>query len=300
MAGRDDMDFSYTTVDRFFRASIGEMGDFSGAWYDGDFSLTLEQAQRAKHERIAHFLHIEPGSRVLDLSCGWGPFLNMMREIGAAGLGVTLSEGQAQACRRNGLDVTNRDCRTLTPGDFGLFDAAVSIGGFEHFASIEDMQAGRQDEVYRAFFQTVHSLLRPGGWFYMQTMVFGAHMIPFERVDARAPKGSDAYQLGQLRIQFPGSCLPFGAEQVIADASPLFSLEFKSSGRLDYIETITQWKKRYLTFTPRKTLLFASLIPAYVFNRNFRLLVDSTRGSPNRVCFERELLDHHRLVFKRL
>ena len=299
MAGRNDMDFSYTTVDRFFRASIGEMGDFSGAWYDGDFSLTLEQAQRAKHERITRFLHIERGSRVLDMSCGWGPFLNFVREIGASGLGVTLSEGQAQSCRKNGLDVYNRDCRALTPDDFGLFDAVVSIGGFEHFVSIEDRQAGRQDDVYRAFFQTVHALLRPGGRFYMQTMVFGAHMIPFEQIDARAPKGSDAYLLAQLRIQFPGSCLPFGPDQVIDDAAPLFSLEFKSSGRLDYIETIAQWKKRYRTFTPRRIGLFASLVPAYLTSPNFRKLVGATRGSPNRVCFQRELLDHYRLVFRR-
>jgi len=32
--------------DRPFRLSLGEMADFSGAKFDGDFSLTLEEAQR--------------------------------------------------------------------------------------------------------------------------------------------------------------------------------------------------------------------------------------------------------------
>src|SRR5437588_123085 len=50
MAERKDIDFSYTLTDRVIRLSLGELADFSGAKYDGDFALTLEQAQRRKHE----------------------------------------------------------------------------------------------------------------------------------------------------------------------------------------------------------------------------------------------------------
>ena len=53
MASRDDIEFTYTSIDRIFRLSMGELADFSGALYDGDFSLTLEQAQARKHEYIA-------------------------------------------------------------------------------------------------------------------------------------------------------------------------------------------------------------------------------------------------------
>src|SRR5689334_14501395 len=101
MAGREELDFTYSTVDRFFRANMGEMGDFTGAWYDGDFSMTLEEAQRAKHEHIAKYLNIGPGSRVLDMGCGWGPFLNYLRGIGATGVGVTLADAQVKSCRRH-------------------------------------------------------------------------------------------------------------------------------------------------------------------------------------------------------
>ena len=48
MADKQDLDFTYTVIDKIFRKGIGEMGDFSGARYNGDFSMTLEQAQRAK------------------------------------------------------------------------------------------------------------------------------------------------------------------------------------------------------------------------------------------------------------
>jgi len=46
VADRDDLDFTYSLIDRIFRLSLGELADFSGAKYDGDFSLSLEQAQR--------------------------------------------------------------------------------------------------------------------------------------------------------------------------------------------------------------------------------------------------------------
>src|SRR5437588_6453680 len=103
MADRKDIDFSYSLTDRVVRLSLGELADFSGAKYDGDFSLTLEQAQRRKHEYVAEQIEIESGRRVLDLGCGWGGLLNYIRERGATGVGVTLSSAQVASCRRHGL-----------------------------------------------------------------------------------------------------------------------------------------------------------------------------------------------------
>jgi len=37
MASRADIEFTYTTIDRIFRLTLGELADFSGAKYDGDF-----------------------------------------------------------------------------------------------------------------------------------------------------------------------------------------------------------------------------------------------------------------------
>jgi cyclopropane-fatty-acyl-phospholipid synthase len=298
VADQRDLEFTYSLIDRIFRLSLGELADFSGAKYDGDFTLSLEEAQQRKHEYVAEQIGIEPGCRVLDLGCGWGPLLDFVRRRGGVGVGVTLSSAQAAACKRHGLDVRLYDAREVTRDTFGAFDAVASLGAFEHFCAPEDYRAGRQDEIYRGLFERIASLLPDGGRLYLQTMVFGRKMIPLEQVDIGAPRGSDAWYLALLARQFPGSCLPFGQEQVIRTAEPHLHLASSVSGRLDYIETIRRWRERFVAPSWKKTLLKLRLLPRWLTSPDFRLAFTSGVSS-NSVCFERELLDHYRLVFEK-
>jgi cyclopropane-fatty-acyl-phospholipid synthase len=298
LADRRDLDFTYSLTDRIFRLSLGELADFSGAKYDGDFSLSLEQAQQRKHEYVAEQIGIDAGRRVLDLGCGWGPLLDFVRSRGGTGVGVTLSSAQAEACRRHGLDVHLHDAREVSRESFGSFDAVASLGAFEHFCSPDEYRAGRQDEIYRGLFANVADVLPEGGRLYLQTMVFGRNMIPPERADISAPRDSDEWYLALMSRQFPGSMLPFGREQVARCAEPHFRLVSSVSGRLDYIETIKQWRQRFAARSFRKTLLKARLVPRWLTSSDFR--VAFTSGvSANGVCFERELLDHYRLTFEK-
>jgi cyclopropane-fatty-acyl-phospholipid synthase len=299
MAQRRDLDFTYSLTDRIVRLSLGELADFSGAKYDGDFSMTLERAQQRKHEYVAEQIGIQPGRRVLDLGCGWGGLLGHIRSVGARGVGVTLSSAQVASCRRHGLDVHLQDAREVVHETFGPFDAAASLGAFEHFCSPADHRAGRQEDIYREFFEHVAGVLPDGGRFYLQTMVFGRNMIPADQISTRAPRDSDAWVLALLGCQFPGSWLPFGPEQVVGCAAPHFKLVSDTSGRLDYIETINQWKARVGAPSLHKTVLKLRLVPRWLTSREFRL--GFTSGvSANQICFQRELLDHHRLVFEKV
>jgi cyclopropane-fatty-acyl-phospholipid synthase len=134
----------------------------------------------------------------------------------------------------------------------------------------------------------------------MQTMTFSKNMIDFEELDVNADRNSTAYIMALMVKQFPGSWLPYGPEMVIRNAEPHFKLISKSSGRLDYIETIGQWRKRFRKFNLKKYGLYLSLIPRYITDKEFRHLVAIFKISPNRVCFEREVMDHYRLVFEKI
>src|SRR6266480_603943 len=275
MADRADLEFTYSLIDRIFRLSLGELADFSGAKYDGDFSLSLEEAQRRKHEYVAEQIGIGPGRRVLDLGCGWGPLLNFIRSRGATGVGVTLSSAQLEACRRHGLDVHLQDALQVTQDTFGSFDAVASLGAFEHFCSPEDHAAGRQKEIYRRLFAHSAGLLPDKGRLYLQTMVWGRNMIPVDRIDINAPRHSDEWYVALMGRQFPGSFLPFGQEQIIESAEPHFRLVASTSGRLDYIETIRQWRKRFAARSVKKTMLKLQLVPRWLRSADFRLAFTS-------------------------
>jgi cyclopropane-fatty-acyl-phospholipid synthase len=125
-------------------------------------------------------------------------------------------------------------------------------------------------------------------------------MPKFEDIDINAERGSAEHVLALMIKEFPGSWLPYGPEMVIRNAEPKFKLISKSSGRLDYIETIGQWRKKFRKFNLKKYLLYASLIPKYLTSKEFRHQVDVFKISPNRVCFEQEIMDHYRLVFEKV
>lgn len=296
-----NMNYTYTFMDKLFRMSIGETADFSCALYNNDFSLTLEEAQLRKHEEIVEKLNIGEGSKVLDVGSGWGPILEFVKGKGAHGIGVTLSSGQAKACRANGLDVRIMNFREITPETLGIFDAVICLGVSGHICTVEELKAGKQDEIYNNFFKMIYDILLTGGRFYIDTLVFNKEkMVQYSDLDINADKQSDAYFLALMEKQFPGSWLANGEEQILRNAEPYFKVIDKSNGRLDYVETALQWNKRFNKMSFRKFMLYMSYLPRYLTNREFRHWVSLLKYNPHRVCLERNLMDLYRWVFEKV
>ncbi len=301
MADKKDIDFIYTTLDKIFRLAIGENADYSGAMYNGDFTLTLEEAQHAKHKFVAEQLNIKKGSRVLEMGSGWGPFLKFAtEEKHAKVIGLTLSDGQYNSCVKHGFEVYIKDCRQININDFGEFEAVVSIGAFEHFCSLEDYKKGKQDEVYSNFFKTVADVLQEKGRFFLQTMTFTEKMAQSSGLNIDADKNSDSYLLALVAQHHPGSWLPYGYDMIVRNAAPFFKVVSVSSGREDYVETIKQWRKRLRTFNLRKYGLYLNFIGKLIVSKDFRHLLNVFQISPIMRCFERDLMNHYRIVFEKI
>lgn len=299
MASQREIQRTYDFMDRVIRLGLGECPDITCALYDGDYSLTLEQAQRAKHAYVLKALNLRPGTRMLDIGSGWGPMLRAARDAGIHPVGITLSRKQAAACRRQGLEAHVKDWKTLSAGELGAFDAVVSIGAFEHFCSPEELMRGEQDAIYRGFFGLCRRLLPARGRLYLQTMVWGRNAVPYEAVSLRAPEDSDEYLLALLEKLYPGSWLPDGVDQIVRDAEGFLPV-CANSGRRDYIATMNEWgrlnmRRRAL----RKPALLLRLSARYAVSRNFRYQVECLARACNRTCFEREIMDHQRMVFER-
>jgi len=299
MATQQQIEATYNYMDDIFRLSLGETGVLTGAMYNGDFSKTLAQAQKDKHDYVLDALNFHPGFRMLDIGCGWGPMLKAAEERRGHGVGLTLSTKQAEACRGNGLEAYVIDWKDISVETFGKFDGVVSIGAFEHFCSVEEYLAGKQERIYQDFFKLCHDLLPQGGRLYLQTMMWGENAPDYKDISLNASKSSNEYILAVLGRFFPGSWLPGGEEQLIRIAEPYLKVVSLNNGRRDYIETLRQWGKIWTPSIPKVIAAF-KLLPYLVRDRDFRYRLETLRHGYNRECFIREVIDHQRIVFEKV
>jgi len=299
VASQKEIEASYNYLDGIVRATLGPTPDFSCAFYDGDYSKTLEQAQRDKHEYILRNLNFREGFRLLDIGCGWGPVLNAVRERGGHGVGVTLSTSQVENCRRLGLDAHLMDWRDMTAETFGRFDGVASLGAFEHFCSIGEYLAGKQEQVYRVLFRLCHDLLPGGGRLFLQTMMWGSNAPPYDAISLSAPRDSSGYMVAVLSRFYPGSWLPFGEKQIISCAEPCFRAISLNNGRKDYLETMKQWRLKEKINLSRLSAMVKMVPYAWKDPDFFRKMESLFRGY-QRKLFEREVIDHQRIVFEKI
>jgi len=299
MASRQEIESTYNYMDQLFRLTYGECADISAAMFNGDFSKTLEEAQRDKHEYILDNIHCEAKSRILDVGCGWGPILNAIRNRGAKGVGVTLSTKQMEACKHNDFEVYIKDWREMTADTFGMFDGLTCVGAFEHFCSAAEYLAGQQEAIYQKFFELCHSLLPEGGRLYLQIMMWGKNAPKYEEISLNAPKDSAGYILAVLEKFYPGSWLPAGEEQVLRVAAPYFKPISLNNGRKDYIETFERWSSVWDFSLPKLWVGLKTLRYAFV-DQDFSYRVRSLRNGYNKECFKREIMDHQRIVFEKV
>jgi len=305
MATQQDIEAIYDWIDFFHTRRLGDYADFTCALFDGDFTKTLDQAQKDKHDWILKGVNFRKGQRVLDIGAGWGPMLNAIRQRGGTGLGLTLSRAQERYCKSKGLDVRLLDYKKADPKQLGKFDCVVSVGSLEAYCSIEEFKAGKQDQIYREFFDFCASLLPKGGRLFVQTMIWGKRVPDPDKCTADAPEDSTEGIVYRLKKFYPGSWLPSGLQQLIDVASHRFRFISSKNGRKDYIETLNRWgasTKNLFTmrnFFPSLARAL-SLVPRYIANKDFRVQISSLRHNDQQECFMQEIMSHERMFFEKM
>lgn len=194
---------------------------------------SMEDASRAKYDRICRRLHLSPEDHVVEIGTGWGGFaIHAASKYGCRVTTTTISENQhrlaVERVREAGLAdrvrVLLEDYRDLR----GTFSKLVSI---EMIEAVGHRFLGR-------FFQTCSSLLAPDG-----AMALQAITIP-DQVYKRSIRDIDFIK----RYIFPGGqCLSVAAMLgAVRDCTDLrlYGLEDLTE---HYVITLTRWRDAFFS-----------------------------------------------------
>ena len=229
---RKNVHAHYDLGNPFYRLWLDPTMNYSSAWFEGDATRSLSDAQHAKVRRALAECHLQPGQRLLEIGCGWGALAEKAAgEFAAEVTGVTLSTEQLAYAQQRVNDAGLAGRVDLRLQDYRDIDDAP----FDAIASIEMFEAvGR--EYWPGFFATLHDKLKPGGRACIQSITIRDDL--FERYVA----GTDFVQ----QYIFPGGLLPspsqFRAQAQAVGLEVVNELAFGA----DYAETLRRWRERFL------------------------------------------------------
>ncbi|MET9184989.1 class I SAM-dependent methyltransferase [Streptomyces tendae] len=223
---RDAISHHYDVGNDFYSLVLGPSMVYSCAYWEGP-DATLEDAQHAKLDLICRKLGLHPGQRLLDVGCGWGSMvLHAVEHFGVEAVGITISEEQAELARKRLAETGFADRAEIRVQDYreiddGPYDAISSIGMAEHVGSTQ----------YRAYAETLHSLLKPGG------------RLLNHQIARRPLKDEDAYRIDEFidRYVFPdGELAPVATTTALLEEAG-FEVRDVEALREHYALTLRAW-----------------------------------------------------------
>ncbi len=228
----------YDLGNPFFALFLDETMAYSAAWFT-DADDTLEQAQRAKYERICRKLDLRPSDHLLEIGTGWGGFA----AYAAANHGcrittTTISQQQYDGARERFDRLGEAGSRiTLLKDDYrdlsGRFDKLVSIEMFEAVGL----------EHYGAFFSACDRLTSANGAALLQVIKMN------DQDFHREYRGTTDWIQTYI---FPGSELGSLVEMFksIATCTTFRPFHLEDLGR-HYALTLRAWRLRFLAAIDR-------------------------------------------------
>jgi cyclopropane-fatty-acyl-phospholipid synthase len=273
MLDREAIHHHYDLSNEFYQLFLDPLMVYTCAYYrtpDGD----LATAQEDKLDLVCRKLRLQPGETMLDIGCGWGSLaVWAAKHYGVSVLAVTLAAEQVRYgqawVQREGLGdvcrIEHRDYRDLV-GE-GPFDKISAIGIIEHVGLAN----------YKAYFDEVYQLLKPGG-------LFLNHGITHNRAWKRTPQWDFLVE----RV-FPNGELDHVSHIADVMEETDFEILDVESLRPHYARTCRQWAER-LRANERRAI-------ELVGERTYRTwLLYLTSSS---VAFEQRSLGLHQVLVSR-
>ena len=222
----------YDLGNAFYELWLDKSMSYSSAWFEGDQTKPMIDAQYAKVRRALRMASVGQNDRVLEIGCGWGGLAEVAaNEFDAKIVGVTLSSEQWDFAKAR-MDRIGKTAQV----ELRLQDYRdIQDPPFDAICSIEMVEAvGR--EYWPEYFQSVARLLKNGGKACIQAITIDDAL--FERY----VKSTDFIQ----QYIFPGGCLPSPSEfRKAAKAAGLEVVDQFAFGK-DYAETCRRWRADFL------------------------------------------------------
>ena len=155
---RKNISFHYDLGNEFYKLWLDSSMSYSSGMFVGQEGL--ENAQKRKLHSIISLLSPTPGSKILEIGCGWGSFLKLATQHGYIVEGITISTEQQAYCQKN-ISSPNAKIELLDYRD--LKDK------FDHIVSIEMFEAVGK-EYWSQFFKKMKECLKPEGVSVIQTI----------------------------------------------------------------------------------------------------------------------------------
>ncbi len=221
----------YDLGNSFFQLFLDDTMTYSCGVFDHEHS-SLEDAQRAKVDRMLEKLHLQPGDHLLEIGTGWGALaIRAASRYGCRVTTTTISRQQREIAEQRVQDAGLSGRVTVLLADYrdlaGTYDAVVSIEMIEAVGA----------EFLDTFFARCSQRLRPGGRLGLQAIT-----VPDSRYEGYVRSVDFIRQ-----DVFPGSCLVSVGAMNDA-ASRVTDLREASVEDLTphYARTLREWRTRFL------------------------------------------------------
>lgn len=240
----------YDLSNQFYQYWLDKSMTYSCAWFKGGKDISLEEAQKNKHDRVLERIGAKQGDQILDIGCGWGAFAEEAANRGCYVTGITLSREQYEYALERAKIKKMTDLMNFRLQDYRdiheRYDCIVSIGMFEHVGG----------KYYSQFFKKIYDCLKPKGKALLHTIVVGPN-------DQSLMKRNKSNWLNTYI--FPGGEVPMPnrIRSEAAKASLTINNEFAFGH--DYASTLSFWEKSFQDNWPK-----IQSINAQTFNENFK------------------------------